>query len=80
MNYSNSNRCHNLGIRNQTLKAIVLDPTSERTKSLEVEHKKRSAKYPGFVEGVDKKYHCFVKAKKLSQSEINGLIRKYIKM
>ena len=61
-------------------KAIVLDPTSERTKSLEVEHKKRSAKYPGYVEGVEKKYHCYVKAKNLSRSEVNGLIRKYIKM
>ena len=60
--------------------AEVLDPTMERTKSLEEEHEKRQKKYPGFVEGVAKKFHCFVKIKNLNKSEIHSLVKKYAKM
>jgi len=31
--------------------AIVMDPTAERTKSLEEEFNKKKEKYPGFVQG-----------------------------
>lgn len=60
--------------------AVVLDPTVVRTKSLEEEHSKKTKKYVGYVEGVDKKYHCYVKVKNLSKAEINTIVKKYAKM
>merc|ERR1712050_133613 len=60
--------------------AVVMDPTAERSRSLEEEFAKKNQKYVGYVEGVHKKYHCFVKIKNLSKLEIDALVKKYAKI
>ena len=57
-----------------------MDPTLERSEKLKMEFESRKKKIPGYVEGVNKKYHCYVKVKKLNSTEINGQIRKYARM